>query len=403
MNEVLRIQNTVGPKGRRCWACLGRHGVGTAYGRLTMAIWAQDAAACQFSSCRLCIAMDRTILDTIIDCNHSMLAILDTSTHDHSMLDRIIDSTPEEVLGNHSMLDRIIDSTPEEVLGMKIFVSFPGKCIALDVQVGDNIDKVKAMLQDKEGIPSDRQRIIFGRTELVGDRALSYYNIQNKSKLHVEILMELFVKTLTGKTFAVDVTTVETIYHVKARIEKLEGIPVGRQRLFFGDTELCDGRFIPEYSIPAKATLHLRFHLRNGTHVFVQTVAGTYITLEVEANESIRNVRAMVEDTEGILTQHQRLFFANRQLKDGRTLSDYNILKSPTMYLKLRFRSPTPTPGTHPAYKRQALCEASGHRPVHQVYLNRPAEAAHHWSRKLLRTTLLDAAPSVNTDRMHAQ
>ena len=352
--------------------------------------------------------MDRTILDTIIDStpevlgNHSMLAILDTSTPEevlgnHSMLDRIIDSTPEEVLGNHSMLDRIIDSTPEEVLGMKIFVSFPGKCIALDVQVGDNIDKVKAMLQDKEGIPSDRQRIIFGRTELVGDRALSYYNIQNKSKLHVEILMELFVKTLTGKTFAVDVTTVETIYHVKARIEKREGIPVGQQRLFFGDTELCDGRFVPEYNIPAKATLHLRLHLRNGIHVFVQTVAGTYITLEVEANESIRNVRAMVEDTEGILTQHQRLFFANRQLKDGRTLSDYNnILKSPTMYLKLRFRSPTPTPGTHPAYKRQALCEASGHRPVHQVYLNRPAEAAHHWSRKLLRTTLLDAAPSVN-------
>jgi hypothetical protein len=360
-------------------------------------------SGCQFSSCRLCIAMDRTILDTIIDStpeevfgNHSMLDTYSTPEEvlgNHSML-AILDTGNEEKLGNHSMLDRIIDSTPEEVLGMKIFVSFPGKCIALDVQAGDNIDKVKAMLQDKEGLPSDRQRIIFGRKELVGDRALSYYNIQNKSKLHVEIFMELFVKTLTGKTFAVDVTTVETIYHVKAKIEKREGIPLGQQRLLFGDTELCDGRFVQEYNIPAKATLHLRLHLRNGIHVFVQTVAGTYITLEVEANESIRNVRAMVEDTEGILTQHQRLFFANRQLKDGRTLSDYNILKSPTMYLKLRFRSPTPTPGTHPAYKRQALCEASGHRYVHQVYMNRRAEC--RTIGEQLRTTLRDAAPSVN-------
>ena len=198
-------------------------------------------------------------------------------------------------------------------------------------------------LKYKIGIDNEIFNLYYENNKKLEDNStLLDNNITKIAKLQLKFEPKngiiIIISSLFRKYLFLNVKESDTILNIKNSIRDELDMNPKYQKLYFKDMLLEDDKTISDYNIKNENNLKVRFDSGKYGQIFVKTLTGKTITLEVQFLYSVGMLKQLIYVEEGIPEHSQRLVFCGRQLEDNRTLEDYNIEKESTIHLILRLR-----------------------------------------------------------------
>lgn len=155
---------------------------------------------------------------------------------------------------------------------MDIFIVMLGESHTLRVDLNDTVTSLKRLIQDRLGVPSERQRLVIDnghRTPLNDDsKTLSFYSLHPGSRITLLVTQppatfQVFLRNEKGKMSTYDITPDETVNDFKIKVQDREGVATSQQRLVFQGREMSRGK-LSDYHVQEHSTIDMVMHLRGG-------------------------------------------------------------------------------------------------------------------------------------------
>jgi len=260
----------------------------------------------------------------------------------------------EPLMDNKSLNDYNVP--PMAVINLEqahpLFAKLPdGNTVPLDVEPTDTLSSIKNKIQLLTGVAPENQRVVYEGKELVDDKTLQDYNIPAGGTLVIDdpnnpTLQAVTAKTPSGNMVTVEVDPEDSVASIKNKMQFWQDIPEdkrGQQRLAYKGVPLEDGMTLSDYDVPADGMLELDEPFM----IYVQMPDDDpkLLTLDVEPDEKITDVKNMIEAMEGIPPQEQRLVYENMPLANNRTLADYKVPRGGVLFM-----NPDGFDGQQPGY-----------------------------------------------------
>eukprot|EP00831_Metopus_contortus_P079666 TRINITY_DN797_c0_g1_i4.p1 TRINITY_DN797_c0_g1~~TRINITY_DN797_c0_g1_i4.p1 ORF type:complete len:170 (-),score=35.09 TRINITY_DN797_c0_g1_i4:216-725(-) len=143
-----------------------------------------------------------------------------------------------------------------------------GKVITIDVTESMRLIKLKELIKDKSNIPVDQQKLIFiGEPMDDDEKTLSEYGVSKEDTIYLVMMFaggeQIIIKTMTGKSYPITISTDETIESLKRLIKMKTGMPTDQQKLLYNGVNLTDDKKkIKDYGITTESIIHLIFILK---------------------------------------------------------------------------------------------------------------------------------------------
>ena len=224
------------------------------------------------------------------------------------------------------------------VISVQLKMITCGSKVILNIRTNDSIQEVKQKIHLSLGIPPEEQRLIFHGKIVEDNGAVQDYGIKNNDELYlIRRICQydlLISNSCTGHDLTVKVEPISTVMDVKVAIAESEQIPIHQQELIFHNKLLDDSKTIKNYGIGKGCKVTLDVHQCMSGQIFIRTLVGKIITVDIGVNDTVAKVKSVIECKEGIPPNQQKLTFMGKILQNSR-LCTYGVQKENTLDLSL--------------------------------------------------------------------